>query len=562
MADTHPPHIPSHSLAVPDLSVPIMPPRRVALAAGLTLPFALGHIATMGQLANASAILLSVTGIDCSVGVNNRGCEGAFLFVPASGAPASRAAAARSFLPRRNAPLESALMAAGVPPASTAAAQQYKVGEEKVLAAAMQRLVADPSPLGAVLSAMTRTMTSSVPADSMAGTFPRRRPAPITAGTYEFSVSYSCLAVEQFPDEVTSSLGSSRQGNKSWVAANWYDSAGFPEMVVGFAPPATGATMPAVLGCGTTHVDRRAILTAVTSDQPARVVPVAYDETCDVQDSTTAKTVGVRCTLYERRGLKVGHIEISAPWTAESDFFTPALIAAAVNRSAAPVVAPDLVRLRVWRLNRVQSLSATEAATASAARETVAAEAAEALPRLDSTGDIVLFTLVPAGLSWLLGAPNVVKVYRNWPRGGLPKPGGPGADWVRMWVLVVELLATGIALYSSTKLLNEFGRDSVRGWVALEEGTVVYRAARPELGQSFLRLTLQPVVESVMVTIGSTNGRVVARASVCLAAMDVAWDVTFIAVSVMGWRLAKRAADNEATGETEEEEMAAADVAT
>lgn len=100
----------------------------------------------------------------------------------------------------------------------------------------------------------------------------------------------------------------------------------------------------------------------------------------------------------------------------------------------------------------------------------------------------------------------------------------------------MELVDTAMALVTiaaTAVLLHDYGQVTVRGYVALEAGTIVYQAAAPEAGAgAFLRLTLQPVVEGLTVTFGGSKHKGVVVATTALAVIDLAWDFFHIGMSI------------------------------
>lgn len=472
------------------------------------------------------------------------GCEGAFWFVPATAVSALRGVDARRYGPLRNAPLEATLLAAAAaaatdgPSVPTSAPEQAPslravtkgvAASGEALAAAMQQLVADPSRLGAVAPALIRTVSVEVPRATMRGSARRRIPSGALRGLFEATLEYVCLGVELFATEADAIRGELRDGNKTWVAAAVYLT-GSAQVVVPFE---TAGGEPRPLACGSSVVDRQAIRTATLPWGSPTVVPYTYASTCAETLSGVRQSVGFRCSLAERGSSGVGRVEISPAYGLVSAFRTDELLVRSSNNTRRAGGAAAAVRLRVWRLPSVLALATSASSTTATAREAVAASAAGVQPRLDSEHVIVGYTLVPAVLGFLIGSSDALFVLVKGREARLRWRTGFNEATRHTFTFFLSVAAAAVALAAAVPLYGDFGQETVRGYVALEVGTVVYQAAAPGLPPGgTLRLTVQPVVEGVLVRLGGRVGQEIVIAAMALAAVDLAWDACYVGLSV------------------------------
>ncbi|KAK1859006.1 hypothetical protein I4F81_001605 [Pyropia yezoensis] len=176
----------------------------------------------------------------------------------------------------------------------------------------------------------------------------------------------------------------------------------------------------------------------------------------------------------------------------------------------------------------VLALATLASSTTATAREAVAASAAGVQPRLDSEHVIVGYTLVPAVLGFLIGSSDALFVLVKGREARLRWRTGFNEATRHTFTFFLSVAAAAVALAAAVPLYGDFGQETVRGYVALEVGTVVYQAAAPGLPPGgTLRLTVQPVVEGVLVRLGGRVGQEIVIAAMALAAVDLAWDACY-----------------------------------
>lgn len=481
--------------------------------------------------AGSAALRPAGTGISCQLAEND-GCEGAFWFIPATGSDFRRKQLRRVFKAPRNRPLEETLLEA----TATAAGPRKDAGSResppsgKTLAASMQRIVADPSQLEGVLSAMTRSISVSVPSSALSGSFQRRTPAEVHAGIYEMSLEYTCLGVELFATDQDANLDFRRQGNKTWAAASVH-SFGTPIIMV--AVDSSGL-QPVPISCGKAAVEWGAIRTAAFLGSNTSSPSLTYGSECAETSELVQDTLGVRCGYFEHRGISVQVVDIDPAYALVSSATTAGLIATSMNKTRPAQVASSATRLRRWQLRTrfTGGISLSGGSTTQAARESAVATASETLPRIDDVGIIIAFTLVPALLGLVLVLGDVIFVASEGRNGLLQRPRRCDIHTLHLLMFIIEFVAAVVSMAGSVPLLLDFGRETVGGYVSLERGTVIYQAAQPELGLAWLRLTAQPVVESVIVSLGGRKGQGVVIAAVTVASVDLAWSIGYALASV------------------------------
>lgn len=498
------------------------------------------------------------------------GCENAAWILPA--ADAVRDIRRRSYKPERNRALEATLLAgaahaapsakldgtrrlpslADLPVRGRAAAS----ASPEQLARAVVMLMADPAGLDPVLSATVRGLTllaptnavgrdggaPSAPANASSAATAAAEGGRPSAGTYELRVEYTCLSLESYNSTIDATLRMNALGSTVWVDGLVLPpGAAVPSNEVGsnvlLAVDGISAGTPP-LACGTAVFDSSAVRTAPRLGLLAKARSWAVGEHCRAAapDAAARETSRLECSRAAIAGQSVQAVFVdpaveifSSVNVSDED-----LLAGAVGHPAPAAVPAAAQRLRLWEVGNgiAGGSSLRAAATAATAREAVSASAEVDLPRLEPPLLLILFTLLPAIASFVLAGLSFSGVVLLREEALLRRERSPAED-LRRRVFVVEQLSAGLAVAGSVVLLKEFGNASARGYVAIEEGGVLLR----ETSGPVLVVTAVPVVEGVLVRLGSNRDRWLVVFALVLAVVVLSWNVVYVGLSVgAGWR--------------------------
>jgi len=530
--------------------------------------------------------------------------------------PAADAAAAagerRRYGPDRNEAVEATLVAAAEvaaaggaaavagatapPPAAAAAAAGPP--PPKRLAAAVAALLASPAGLDPLLPATIRAVTLTAPAaaaptaatsaratgggDTATSTDDAAQAAATAAaraalesgwtpprGTYELRIEYTCLSVEVYPTAVAVSTSSGRIGSKVWVggavlplgaAVAGGEVGANVLLVVDERGDGSAAGPTPLLACGTAAVGGAAVRVSTDLNVLPTAASWAVGDRCGRVLADDAIPDGVRldCLGSVRGGRRVESVAVAAAVTAAPSTTTRPvdLFAAAVGVVGPTAVPAPAQRLRLWGVGNGTSGGAAlrSAATTATARTAVTASAVDALPRLDTPVQLGVFVLLPAVAAGALAALHTASVAVSGGGSLLPVGACTAAAVVRWGTFAVEVTAAAAAVGGAVTLLEGIGGAAARGYVAVEEGGVLLQtAAAPGLPVGHvLVVTAVPVVEGVLVRVGSRQGERLVWAAAILGCLDLVWDVVFVAASAaVGWwarRTAAAEAELESSG--------------
>lgn len=406
------------------------------------------------------------------------------------------------------------------------------------------KLVAAPARLDDVAAISWRSISVKAPSVASPPTSP-------PAGSYEVTLTYLCLRVEVYSNFTDAAFTKPPVGPSRWVDVVGLVKGGV-QLLVPFDTAAAAATpgdgdgggssqqYATPVGCGMSAMNLSALRAA---DRGGGGKAVSYEKPSTCQ-SSKGRSVGIECRPYEWGTPNQAEFTISDEWRLTSAATTPALLArwAATGTPAAPPSTAAAVRLRRWQPGGVSGthvLSAPMEAgeTAATAREAVARDTANVLPRIDDASLLVLFSLIPAVLALLQAAGSLRYSIKNRPVDLLTSPNFKRCDTnaLHVYGLLLNVVLIGFSLAAACVLLRDFGQDAVRGYVALEAGTVLYQEAAPEAGAgagAFLRLTLQPVVEGVRITLGGSKGVGIVMATIALVVIDLALDAAYVWLSM------------------------------
>jgi len=495
------------------------------------------------------------------------GCEGAAWILPAVDVVAA-GGGGRRYGPDRNGAVEATLLAAGA--AAAAAAAEASVAADAVagtpaperLAAAVAALLASPAGLDPILPTTVRAVTLTAPAAAAATAAGRSALASDDRppeGTYELQIEYTCLSLELYPTTTDATTRTNRNGSTVWVegsvlplgAAVAGGEVGTNVLLVVQEREAAERGEPTpLLACGTATVGGAAVRVSTDAAAVPTVSSWAVGDRCGriVDDDATPGGVRLDCSAAVRGGRRVQSVAVAAAVMATPSAIirSVGLLAAAAGHAGPAAVSPRAQRLRIWGVgNGVAGGGALRsAATTATARAAVTASAVDELPRLDAPAQLVIFTFLPAVGAGLLAVCHTAAVRVGGATALLPVPPCPLSAAVKWVVFAIEVAAAAVAVGGAVQLGGGFGAAAARGYVAVEEGGVLLQeAATPGVpGGPVLVVTAVPVVEGVLVRVGSRRGAGLVRAAAVLGAADLVWDAGFLAASLaVAWR-ARRAA--------------------